>query len=426
MLQKILKRITNNFGLKVLAAVIAIVIWLVIVNTEDPERTQKFTMQVEMINAEYLTEQGKTYEVLDDTDYITFTVTGQRSYVDRLTSSDFTVTADLSNIENNSQVPIQITCSRYGNYVSITSRAKYVEVYVENIVSEKIPVEVETTGTVAEGFQLSDELQANIKEVEVTGPKSVVESIQRAVAWVEIESLQADTATTTSLVFYDSEGNEVDTSRLTFDHTRVTVSIGILEQKTVPIEYHYNGTPAEGYQVVSAEGSLTSINIVGEPEAIVDVDAILVSGPEMSVSGADRTIEKVIDIRDYLPEGINLVAGQEPEIEVTIVLEQEAVRTYAMPAGNVEILNIPEGYQATIKGSSVELSIKGYPSELNAITESELKGTVDASRVTEGDQTLTVTVAGDYQVEGTVQVTVQVTKQEAVPPVEDPDAGNDS
>ena len=40
MLRKLTKRITNNFGLKVLAVVFAIVIWLVVVNIEDPEKTK--------------------------------------------------------------------------------------------------------------------------------------------------------------------------------------------------------------------------------------------------------------------------------------------------------------------------------------------------------------------------------------------------
>ena len=38
MLRKLTKRITNNFGLKILAAVFAIILWMVVVNIEDPER----------------------------------------------------------------------------------------------------------------------------------------------------------------------------------------------------------------------------------------------------------------------------------------------------------------------------------------------------------------------------------------------------
>ena len=53
MLRKLTKRITNNFGLKVLAVVFAIVIWLVVVNIEDPEKTKGFTIPV-TIERKYL------------------------------------------------------------------------------------------------------------------------------------------------------------------------------------------------------------------------------------------------------------------------------------------------------------------------------------------------------------------------------------
>lgn len=418
MLQKILKRITNNFGLKVLAAVIAIVMWLVIVNTEDPEKTVKIAATVDIINSEYLEEQGQTYEILNNSDQIVFNVTGQRSIVESLKASDFTVTADLSDIENNSQIPIHVSANRDATYIEINNRAKYVEVFVEDIVTAKIPVEVEATGTVAEGFQLSD-IQANIKEVTVKGPESIVNSIARAVALVKVESLQADTASNVSLIYYDAEDNTVDTSRLTMNHTTVSVSVGIVEQKTVPIEYVYNGTPDAGYRVVSATGSLTSLEIMGKPEQIAQIKSILVSGPEMNVSGADQTVTKSIDILDYLPEGIALVGEQDSVVEVTILLEAETIKSLEMPASNVTFTNVPEGYQIEAKQNTVTVSVKGYPTDLNELVAANLKGTADASRVREGEQALTVTIEGGYRIEGTVQITVQATKQTENPPVED-------
>ena len=66
MLRKLTKRITNNFGLKVLAVVFAIVIWLVVVNIEDPEKTKGFTIPVTIENSDYLTDMGKTYDILNN------------------------------------------------------------------------------------------------------------------------------------------------------------------------------------------------------------------------------------------------------------------------------------------------------------------------------------------------------------------------
>ena len=37
MLRKIVKTVASNFGLKVLAAVFAVILWLVVVNIDDPK-----------------------------------------------------------------------------------------------------------------------------------------------------------------------------------------------------------------------------------------------------------------------------------------------------------------------------------------------------------------------------------------------------
>ena len=113
MLRKLTKRITNNFGLKILAAVFAIILWMVVVNIEDPEKTKGFTIPVTIENNEYLSDMGKTYEILNNTDKISFTVTGKRSIIEELSESDFTAVANLENI--NDDMPYEIGIIR--NYI---------------------------------------------------------------------------------------------------------------------------------------------------------------------------------------------------------------------------------------------------------------------------------------------------------------------
>lgn len=50
MLKKIVKRITNNFGLKILAVIFSGVLWLAVVNIDDPNTTRTFTTTVSIEN----------------------------------------------------------------------------------------------------------------------------------------------------------------------------------------------------------------------------------------------------------------------------------------------------------------------------------------------------------------------------------------
>ena len=42
MLQKFGKRVMNNFGLKILAVLFAVVLWIVVVNIDDPSNSKPY------------------------------------------------------------------------------------------------------------------------------------------------------------------------------------------------------------------------------------------------------------------------------------------------------------------------------------------------------------------------------------------------
>lgn len=418
MVQKILKMITNNFGLKVLAVVIAIIFWLVIVNVEDPEKTKQFTVKVEMQNAEVLEEQGMTYEVLNSSDVITFVVSGQRSIIERLTVEDFVATANLENMENLSQVPISITAKKYAQNITITKRSQYVEVFVENIDSVTVPVVVEPIGEVPEGFLLSDYTPSQ-DTIRLTGPESLVESVDRAVAWVDVTALEADSVQKVDLALYDAEDNVVETDRITMSNSVVTVSVGVLERNTVPVIYEVNGTPGDGYRITNVTGAINEVSIVGKSSVIDSVESIVIDGFDMNVDGATKTLEKQIDLNDYLPDGISLAEGQDASVQVTVELEGKESREFAVPTENIQIKNVPEGYQVEVTADTVSILIEDFLSELDRLNAADLKGVADATGITEDTQTLKVTIAGDYQIGEAILVEVIVTKTTVDSPEDD-------
>ena len=62
MLKKLGKKITNNFGLKLLATLFAVVLWVVVINIDDPTIVLQFTTSVTAENTDYLTAQNKYFE----------------------------------------------------------------------------------------------------------------------------------------------------------------------------------------------------------------------------------------------------------------------------------------------------------------------------------------------------------------------------
>ena len=61
------KSLTQNFGLKIMSLFVAVIIWFIVVNLTDPVITQTYkNVPVRILNADVITDSGKTLEVVDD------------------------------------------------------------------------------------------------------------------------------------------------------------------------------------------------------------------------------------------------------------------------------------------------------------------------------------------------------------------------
>ena len=103
------RRIPSNPGLMILSFVLALVLWLVVANIENPVTTKVFRdVEVTITNENAIKEINKVYEVSSG-DKATFAVKGRRSVLDNLTAKDFKVVADLSHMSEVYSVPVQVT-----------------------------------------------------------------------------------------------------------------------------------------------------------------------------------------------------------------------------------------------------------------------------------------------------------------------------
>ena len=79
MLTKLKMSLTNNIGLKFLAVLIALVLWLAIVNVNDPEKTITVSnIPISVTNESAITSRDMVYNVKSE-QYLNITVSGKRA-----------------------------------------------------------------------------------------------------------------------------------------------------------------------------------------------------------------------------------------------------------------------------------------------------------------------------------------------------------
>ena len=322
MLKRLGKTITNNFSLKILAVILAVVLWVVVINIDDPTTSKTYTTNVVAENTDYITSQNKYYEPLDSSNVVSFRVSAARSVHDELSNADFSATADMENIEYDEgsgiyRVPVTITAKRYSNKVSVVSKQLYLEVALEDRGTCQKAITAATKGTVMDGCALGTVQIVGSNLLKVSGPASIVSQIDTAVATINVEGMSTDVTDSVVPVLYDADGNVIDTTKLTLSLSTVNISAQILNTKDVPLEFEAKGEPADGYVLTGVESSLDNVRIKGEAATLNTVSKITIPQEVLDISGITEDLTTTVDISSYLPSQTALVLNSDAKVEVT-------------------------------------------------------------------------------------------------------------
>lgn len=400
MLKKILKKLTNNLGFKLLAVLFAFAMWLVVYNIDDPSSSKNFTATVTIQNAQSVSDMNKCYEVVDGTGTVSFRVTAKRSILEKLDYSDFTAIADMSlmNVSDDGaegSVPIAISANNYTSSVKVSGLTKYLKVSLEDLQEKQFVITADTKGKVADGFTLGDVSVSNPNVIKVSGPASVVGQISKVVATIDVSGMSVDISDNVVPVFYDEDDKTVDTTKLTLSSNTVTVSAKILSTKEVPIHFNTSGTPADTYSVVEITSDPETVQIKGSSSVLNPISSLEIPEEVLNVDGANKDITTSIDISEYLPDGVSLTKNSQATVSVTIRIEPYTTQNYNIPVSNISVNGLDDNYNLAFGQTTVNAAVSGMSSDLSSLNANSIKGSIDVSSLGEGTHTVDVTLTLD-------------------------------
>ena len=267
----------NNFGLKIVSIVVAIIIWIVVANVDDYKTTKQISgIEIEFINGSAITEKNKVYEVPKGTT-VDIVVKGKRSVVEELTSEDFKAVADLSKMSVTNAVAVEVSAvsSAIGKELTITYTDNAVVVAVEDKLETQFPITVRTTSEVAEGYAISSKT-ATPNLITVTGAESVVNNIREVVVNVDVRGASENISAIAQPIFIDGNGEEIDSAKFEYDVKEVEVLVEIMKTKELSVKVSQIGKPRDGYAIASVDYQPTSIIVVGSPVDLAKIEEVVI------------------------------------------------------------------------------------------------------------------------------------------------------
>jgi YbbR domain-containing protein len=318
-------KLTDNLFLKLLSLVLAVILWLAVINISDAEGTKTFQREVTLLNTEIITENGQVYRVEDNTNIVKVTVRARKSVLDKLNESDFTLIADMKkDLKYDSLVGITVQCKNRDINVdeNVTLNRHNVSVSIEDSATEQFPVIVRHTGKPTDGLVVGS-LVPELTVIKISGPVSIVERIKLVEALVDVTGLPGNTVKTCSLNLYDGADGLINTTYLNFvgKSDGIDVTVSLLNTKTVPMKFRYSGTPAENYQVTRISCKPETIDIAGTSDVLAGISRLEFPAEAINIDGIDEELQAVVDVTQYLPSGIILEKEEEASVLVTVEVE---------------------------------------------------------------------------------------------------------
>ena len=243
-------------------------------------------------------------------------------------------------------------------------------------------------------------------QIIVVGAESVINTIDKAVAEVDVTDATAGIATYADVKLYDKEGNLVQSDAIKQRVTSVRVVVEVLATKSVPLSYTVMGTPANGYM---ATGEVVSdpaaVLLAGASSVLNNISRIEIPAEELNITGQSENMITIVNIKDYLPGNVSLAdSGFNGRAAVTVYIEPTITRTFRINSNQVKVSNVPDGFTAAFENDKelLEIVLTGLTTTINQINADDIIGYVDMRDVKE-EGNITRWRKGTY--ETTVQFT---------------------
>lgn len=422
------KKITNNLPLKLMSVIVAVFVWLIVVNVDNPTSTVSFEVPVTVSNSSYVEKDGKMYLFDEGQETTRVSVTGRRKTVERLKASDITATADLRQaVSLNTDpvmVPISLSC-RGIDSDNLSAWPQNIAIKLEETQTQEYIVSVVTgESKPGRGYEIGIK-SSNPEKVRITGPKSLIQKIDQVVASVDVNGRVQDVTEMADLKIIDRNQEELSESQMKYlkydlANPQVSATVDLWRVKKVSIKAEYSGYPAEGYKVGSLTLTPTTVNVTGSEEALALLEeqgnTIWIPAEQIDVSGEDRDCERQVDLTQFLPtsENLRLAENTSNKVIVKASILPVGSEAYMFPTKDIKALNVANKLDATFETSMVEIRVYGEEEMLAELSADDIRVSADLSDMKEGtyEVPLKVVLPKGYELVSEVSTEIKLSQIE--------------
>ncbi len=365
---------TESFVLRLLSLLMAFILWLVIINIEDPAIVTTFEgIPVTVINESALDSVDKVYDIVSGREV---EVRGKRSAIEKINKSNFIATADLEELSIVNAMEIKVAIPEFTGQVEIVGQSSStMTISLENFVTEQFRVDILERGNVREGYYISEKT-ASPNIVQLQGAESVISKIKEVVVDVNVSGADKTFTITASPQVFDHNGTLMDLERMELSHSEFDITVKLLQTKMVNFYLELVGTPAAGFDYMTFEYEPKEVEIAGTEEELAKVPHITGT---YNITNAREDIEDEVNIDDFIKYDVILIDDNQSAV-VNVDVEPLESKSITIPINSLEVDNLPEDKTIEFMNASpIAVKVSGLRSELAKIDQRNIRAHIDLS-----------------------------------------------
>lgn len=382
----------NKLPAFLLSLLVSLGMWLYVVNFISPESEATFYNIPVVFEGETVLNNERNLLITDiSTTTVNMKISGNRSDLNKLNSSNIIVKVDLSKVYDPGEAKLNYTYSFPGdvpsNAVNVENKVPGdITVTVDNKLTKPVPVRVVYSGSAPEGFITDTENAVLDKNfVNVTGPSSVVELIDHARIDVDLSAQSETISEHFVYTLCDADDQPVDAEQIVTDVGEIYLNLSIHRFQEVPLSLNVTYGGGANEENTSIEMSPQSIKVSGGEKMLASLTELIVGTIDLSTIEADTVMTFPI----ALPDGVTNLSGV---TEVTVVIDFENLLTKKFTVNNIRVINVPEGMEYDLMNEALEVTLRGNAALMGSLNPEDISVVVDLSDKEPGTFTVKATI----------------------------------
>ena len=387
-----------------ISLVLSFALWLYVVTVVGPEYEETFRDIPVVFQGASALESRNLMIVGGETPTVDLKLSGNRKDLNKLSSSNISVTLDLSKILDPGKTAYRYDVSYPGNVAndSVTIQSQSPTGITLEIVrskEKKVPVHIVfDEAAVAEGYGFLP-IEQELSEIQIHGPESVINQITQARITLDINQDNNKTDISGEYVasLCDANGEQVDSKYVTVTTEgaeAVDVLLPIRMKKVIPLTVQViegGGATRENSPVSISPSTIT---VLGKEDALKDLNEWSLGEIDLRQWTQDSQ-PLVLPIE--LPDGLTNKSGVN-EATITVELPALEEKNFVINREQFKQLNLPSGTYPEVSAEQITITVRGTKNVIEAMTEEMLSATIDFADAKIGqmkDWTVDVQILGE-------------------------------